>query len=87
MKNRKKQMTKQVDEKEYLLGLLNQFTKLQICSKSKIEKYNELLVRKGAVHWSSEKKRQVESRLSQAQLEYMQSFEIIDQLKLKLSQM
>lgn len=86
MKN-KKELKKQITEKEYLTNLLEQFTKLQIASKDKIEKYQSLMSRKSVATLQKKKKDQMENRLRQAQLEYSQSFEIIDQITIKLSQL
>jgi Rps23 Pro-64 3,4-dihydroxylase Tpa1-like proline 4-hydroxylase len=78
---------KPIDEKTRLETLLQQFSKLQVGSRDKIEKCNELLSRRSSKSWDAKKKTQIENRLQQAQLEYMQSFEIIDQIKQRLSQL
>jgi SOS-response transcriptional repressor LexA len=78
---------KQVDQKTYLKNLLEQFTKLQAASKSKIEKYEDLLKREGSKRWDEKKFKKSQQRLEQARLEYEQSFEIIDQIKNQLGRL
>jgi len=78
---------KPVDQKTYLKNLLDQFTKLQAASKGKIEKYEDLMKRDSSKAWDDKKKRKSHLRLEQARLEYSQSFEIIDQIKIQLDQL
>lgn len=77
---------KPVSEKEYLDNLLNQFTKIQIDTRGKIERYEDVMNRKSSKKWDSGKKQKMINRLAQAKLEYAQTFEIIDQIKNKLTQ-
>jgi hypothetical protein len=42
--------------------------------------------RKSSKKWDSGKKQKMSNRLAQAKLEYAQTFEIIDQIKNKLTQ-
>ena len=83
----KKLRNKQVDQKTYLTNLLEQFVKLQAASKSKISKYEELMIRNSSQKWDEKKKKKSKLRLEQAHLEYNQSFEIIDQIKAQLLQL
>jgi len=83
----KKVKNRPVDQKTHLQNLLNTFVKLQIASKHKIEKYQDLMQRKSSNKWDDEKKKKAQERLKQALLEYNQSFEIIDQIKIQLSQL
>jgi hypothetical protein len=76
---------KPIDQETYLSNLLNDFSKLQIASKSKIEKYKDLMQRNSSKKWDSNKKKKMQERLQQAEIEYSQSFEIIDQIKLQLN--
>ena len=76
---------KPLTEKEYLANLLSQFTKIQIDTKNKIERYEDLMNRQSSKSWDESKKKKMSSRLAQAKLEYSQTFEIIDQIKTKLS--
>jgi hypothetical protein len=78
---------KPVDKKTHLTNLLEQFEKLQVASKCKIEKYEDLIKRDSSKDWDEKKKRKSQSRLEQARLEYSQSFEIIDQIKQQLDQL
>ena len=82
MKNVK---NKPVDQKTYLKNLLEQFVRLQEGSRSRVEKYKELMDRKSSKKCDDKKKQRAESRLKQAELEYRQSFEIIEQIRIKLS--
>lgn len=82
MKNVK---NKPADQKTYLKNLLDQFLKLQEGSRSKLEKYKDLMNRQSSKKWDAKKRQRAESRLSQAELEYRQSFEIIEQIRNKLS--
>lgn len=84
---KKKQLKKQVTEKEYLGILLEQFIKLQAGSRNKLEKYEDLSKRVGAKDWDDSKRKKVQNRLAQAKLEYEQTFEIIDNIKKKLEQL
>ena len=82
MKNVK---NKPVDQKTYLKNLLEQFVRLQEGSRSRVEKYRDLMNRNSSKKWDDKKRQRAESRLSQAELEYRQSFEIIEQIRIKLS--
>lgn len=77
---------KPITEKEYLTNLLDQFTKIQIDTKGKIERYEDIMNRKSSKNWDNAKRQKMTNRLSQARLEYSQTFEIIDQIKNKLTQ-
>lgn len=77
---------KPITEKEYLTNLLDQFTKIQIDTKGKIERYEDIMNRKSSKNWDNAKRQKMSNRLSQAKLEYSQTFEIIDQIKNKLTQ-
>jgi hypothetical protein len=77
---------KAISEKEYLDNLLDQFTKIQIDTKGKIERYEDIMNRKSSKKWDASKKQKMTNRLAQARLEYSQTFEIIDQIKNKLTQ-
>jgi hypothetical protein len=81
----KKVKNKPIDQKTYLTNLLETYLKLQIASKDKITKYNELMQRNGSKNWNEEKRKKVQNRLQQAVLEYNQSFEIIDRIKNQLA--
>jgi hypothetical protein len=83
----KKVKHKQVDQKTYLTNLLETFTKLQIAAKDKVEKCKDLMQRDSSKKWDDKKKKKVQERLKQATLEYGQSFEIIDQIKIELSRL
>ena len=78
---------KKVNPREKFTALLNQFTKQQYWAKSKIEKIQKLLSRPSCKDWDLDKRKRIEERLSRAQLEYSQSFEFIDQIKLQLDQL
>lgn len=80
----KKVKNKQVDQKTYLQNLLTSFTKIQLASKHKMEKCNELLQRKGSSKWDEEKRKKVNERLKQATIEYSHSAELIDQIRTQL---
>lgn len=83
----KKVKNKPVDQKTYLFNLLELYTKLQIASKDKLEKYNDLMKRNSSKNWKDEKRKKMQNRLQQAVLEYNQSFEIIDRIKNQLAQL
>jgi len=83
----KKVKNKPVDQKTYLFNLLETYIKLQIASKNKIEKYNDLMQRNSSKIWTEEKRKKMQNRLQQNILEYNQSFEIIDRIKNQLAQL
>jgi len=83
----KKVKNKPVDQKTYLSNLLEIYIKLQIASKNKIEKYNDLMQRNSSKIWTEEKRKKMQNRLQQNILEYNQSFEIIDRIKNQLAQL
>lgn len=72
------------DQETYLKTLLNEFTKLQISSKDKLDKIGDLMNRGSSKDWDEKKKKKMQKRLEQADRDYRQTFEFIDQLKRQL---
>ena len=50
---------KPTTEKEYLTNLLDQFTKIQIDTKGKIERYEVIMNRKSSKNWDNAKKKKM----------------------------
>lgn len=72
------------DQESYLKTLLNEFTKLQISSKDKLDKIGDLMNRGSSKDWDEKKKKKMQKRLEQADRDYRQTFEFIDQIKRQL---
>lgn len=72
------------DQEAYLKTLLNEFNKLQISSKDKLDKIGDLMNRGSSKSWDQKKKKKMQNRFEQAERDYRQTFEFIDQIKRQL---
>jgi division protein CdvB (Snf7/Vps24/ESCRT-III family) len=80
-------MKKQVNsQKDYWTIMLKEYSKVYENAKNKIARYEDVMSRKSSKSWSNDKKKKFLNRLTSANKELNESFDIINQLQLKLEQ-
>jgi adenylate kinase family enzyme len=73
-------------QKEYWESLLKEYSKIYLNTQDKIARYESVMSRKSSKNWSDDKKKKFLNRLTTANKELNESFDIINQLQLRLNQ-
>jgi len=80
----KKEISGEQKQRERLEFLLDQYKKIQMRAKSRIEKYEGAIKRKSVKNWSQDRKVKSVNRLAEANREFNEASTIIDQIQLQL---
>lgn len=80
----KKEISGEQKQRERLEFLLDQYKKIQMRAKSRIEKYEDAIKRKSVKNWSQDRKVKSVNRLAEANREFNEASTIIDQIQLQL---
>ena len=80
----KKEINGEQKQRERLEILLDQYKKIQMRAKSRIEKYEDAIKRKSVKNWSQDRKVKSVNRLAEANREFNEASTIIDQIQLQL---
>jgi adenylate kinase family enzyme len=73
-------------QKEYWESLLKEYSKIYLNTQDKIARYESVMSRKSSKNWSDDKKKKFLNRLTTANKELNESFDIINQLQMRLNQ-
>jgi adenylate kinase family enzyme len=73
-------------QKEYWESLLKEYSKIYLNAQDKIARYESVMSRKSSKNWSDDKKKKFLNRLTTANKELNESFDIINQLQMRLNQ-
>lgn len=83
----KKQINNEQKQLERLESLLDQYKKIQMRAKSRIEKYEDMVKRKSAKTWTQDQKEKSVRRLVEANREFNEASTIIDQIQTQLGRL
>jgi adenylate kinase family enzyme len=73
-------------QKDYWESMLKEYSKVYLNAKDKIVRYEAVMSRKSSKNWSDDKKKKFLNRLTTANKELNEAFDIINQLQLRIGQ-
>lgn len=73
-------------QKDYWESMLKEYSKVYLNARDKIARYEAVMSRKSSKNWSDDKKKKFLNRLTTANKELNEAFDIINQLQLRVGQ-